>query len=96
MTAPLYTGHGRTIPDPADSWLTDSEINAEIDAVAAIPPAERVAFYNAVRVHHDHQHFEVDVDNIYITLGVGNSIKIATIPFDYGGATGHEGLDMPG
>jgi len=96
MTAPLYVGHGRSIPDPADSWLDNDEINAEIDAIKSIPPSERVAFFNAVRVHHDHQHFEVDPDGIYITLGVGGSIKLATVPFDYGGATGYDGLDMPG
>jgi len=94
MTAPLYTGHGHTIPDPADGYLTNDEINDEIDGIRDIPRPERTAFFNAVRHHHDHQHFVVDPDNVFMTLATDGSIILKSIVADVSSIPGREGQDV--
>jgi len=88
MTTPLFDAHGHTVHDPADGWHTNDEINAFIDAINDIPKSDRVAYFNAVRVHHDHQHFVVDPDNVFMSLAKDGSIILKSIPMDTSGITG--------
>jgi len=95
MTTPLFDAHGLTINDPADGYHTDTEINNFVQAIRSVPGPERTAYFNAVRVHWDHQHFVTAPDNVYLTLRPDGSMRQQSIVFDYGGLTGYDGLEVP-
>jgi len=95
MTTPLFDAHGITINDPADGYHTDSEINDFVQSVRSIPTPERTDYFNAVRRHWDHQHFVVAPDDVYLQLRGDGSFRQQSVVFNYGGLTGHDGLEVP-
>lgn len=95
MTTPLFDLHGITINDPADGYHTNAEINVHVQSIGAVPFGDRGAFFQAIRVHWDHQHFVTAPDNIYLEMRPDGSIRQKSIVFDYGGLTGHTGLEIP-
>jgi hypothetical protein len=94
MPAPLYNAHGHSIPDPADGYMDDEDINDAIDGINDIPTGERVAFFNAVRVHHDHQHFVTDPDDVFMQIGRDGSIKLQAVPMDTSSLTPYDGFEF--
>ncbi len=57
MATPLYQAHGLLIPHPDDGFLTQGDLNANVDAIySTVPEDERLLFQNGINVHLENLH----------------------------------------
>lgn len=89
-----FDAWGITIPPSPDATVDDTELAGWIEQFPSIPSSDRVNYFNCVRALWDDIHFAEGGDQIMLQLK-GSQIVIQTLPFDYEGLTGYEGLEFP-
>jgi len=92
---PCFDAVGVEIPSFPDVTVTEIQVNGWVDGITNIPQPLRALYFQCVRPFWDAIHFDVGGDNVFLTLASNGSIKLSSLPFDYGVLESYPGLDYP-